>query len=61
MDGLLDEAVWKSVAWSEPFIDIEGSNKPAPRYATWMKMLWDDNYLYIAAYIEEPQLLATMD
>ena len=61
MDGLLDEAVWKSVAWSEPFIDIEGSNKPAPRYATWMKMLWDDNYLYIAAYIEEPHLWATMD
>ena len=61
IDGLLDEVEWKTAPWSEPFIDIEGSSKPTPRYATWMKMLWDTEYLYIAAHIEEPDLWATMD
>jgi len=52
---------WKNAPWSEAFLDIQGSNAPAPRYATWMKMLWDQKNLYIAAYIEEPDLWGTLD
>jgi len=59
MDGKLDESDWAAAAWSELFTDIEGSKRPAPLYDTKMKMLWDDQYLYIAVWMEEPHLWAT--
>lgn len=59
-DGLLNEPDWNKVAWSEYFVDIEGSLKPQPTYKTRMKMLWDDKYLYIAAELEEPHVWATL-
>jgi hypothetical protein len=60
IDGKLDDPAWAAAPWSEPFVDIEGDAKPKPRYRTRMKMLWDDQYLYIAAEIEEPHLWATL-
>jgi hypothetical protein len=60
IDGKLDDQAWQSAPWSEEFSDIEGSKKPKPRWRTRMKMLWDDNYLYIAAELEEPHLWATL-
>ena len=59
MDGRLDEADWLNVPWTEDFVDIEGDRMPAPLYRTRVKMLWDDDYLYIAAEMEEPHLWAT--
>ncbi len=58
VDGLLNETDWHNAAWSEYFVDIEGSLKPAPRYKTRMKMLWDDKFLYIAADLEDPHVWA---
>src|SRR5690606_20202991 len=58
IDGKLDEPAWQAVARSEPFIDIDGVQKP--RFATRMKMLWDDEYLYVGADLEEPGLWATL-
>ncbi len=60
IDGVLDDPQWSNAPWSEPFVDIEGTDRPLPRYATWMKMLWDDKNLYIAAYLEEPDLWGTI-
>ena len=34
--------------------------KPAPRFKTRAKMLWDDSYLYIGAELEEPHVWATL-
>ena len=59
MDGRLDEADWQNVPWTEDFVDIEGDRMPSPLYRTRVKMLWDDDYLYIAAEMEEPHLWAT--
>lgn len=56
IDGDVYDNVWKSVPWSDFFVDIEGSAKPAPYHHTRMKMLWDDDYLYIAAELEEPHI-----
>jgi len=42
-------------------VDIEDHNKPKPYYDTRMKMLWDDNYLYIAAELEDLHTWATLD
>ncbi len=59
-DGRLDEASWSNAPYSKPFIDIEGAHMPAPTYHTQVKMLWDNNYLYIAAVMEEPHVWASL-
>jgi hypothetical protein len=60
IDGRLDEPSWAEAEWTEVFGDIEGSAKPAPRLRTRAQMLWDDRYLYIGAYLEEPNVWATL-
>ena len=60
IDGKLDDAAWQKAAWTTDFVDIEGSVKPAPRFRTRVKMLWDDQYLYIAAELEEPNVTAKL-
>jgi hypothetical protein len=60
IDGKLDENAWLQAPWTEDFVDIEGSRKPAPRFRTRAKMLWDKQYLYIAAELEEPHVWATL-
>lgn len=61
IDGKLDDAAWRDAPWTSYFIDIEGTQKPRPRFKTRAKMTWDEQYLYIAAEMEEPQLWATYD
>jgi Carbohydrate family 9 binding domain-like len=58
VDGKLDEPAWRATAWSEPFIDIDGIRRPP--LATRVKMLWDDQFLYFGADLEEPHLWATL-
>src|SRR5512137_1551011 len=60
VDGRLDEATWADADWTEVFGDIEGPAKPTPRFRTRVQMLWDDAYLYIGAYLEEPHVWATL-
>jgi len=59
-DGKLDEPVWEKAPWTNYFRDIEGSKKPEPWYKTRAKLLWDDNNLYIGAYLEEPHVWAKL-
>ena len=60
IDGIIDEDDWNNAEWTEYFEDIEGDLKPAPTYKTHIKMLWDDEYLYFAAYLEEPHVWAKL-
>ena len=60
IDGKLDEPSWQRAAWTAAFVDIEGERKPLPRLQTRAKMLWDDEYLYLAADLEEPHVWATI-
>jgi hypothetical protein len=60
LDGKLDDDCWKAAPWSEEFGDIEGDRRPAPRFRTRAKMLWDDKCLYIGAELEEPHVWATL-
>jgi len=60
IDGNITDKEWSASPWSELFTDIEGDLRPAPLYDTRMKMLWDDNYLYIAAELTEPHIRATL-
>ena len=60
VDGKLDENDWNMAEWTEDFADIRGSSKILPRFSTKVKILWDQNYLYIAAKLEEPNIWATI-
>jgi hypothetical protein len=60
IDGKLDESAWKKAKWSDDFVDIEGDDKPKPRFRTRMKMLWDNTYLYVGAELEEPDIKAKL-
>jgi hypothetical protein len=59
LDGKGDDAAWASVPWTEPFVDIEGTDRPAPAHETRVKMCWDDRNLYVLAHMEEPHIWAT--
>ncbi len=60
VDGRLDEEDWQNAPWTEDFRDIEGDSRPIPRFRTRAKMLWDDEFFYVAAWLEEPHLFATL-
>ena len=60
IDGRLDKAAWQAAPWTEDFLDIEGDAKPRPRFRTRVKMLWDDQYFYVGAELDEPHVWATL-
>jgi hypothetical protein len=60
IDGRLDDPAWARAPWTDSFVDIRGAAAPRPRFATRAKMLWDDDFLYIAAELEEPNIWATL-
>lgn len=60
IDGDIDDAIWQQAKWTSDFVDIEGDLKAGPPLQTNVKMLWDDQYLYIAARINDPQVWATL-
>jgi Carbohydrate family 9 binding domain-like len=56
----LDDDAWKAAPWTDVFVDIQGEARPWPRFQTRAKMLWDDNYFYVAALLEEPHVWGTL-
>jgi hypothetical protein len=60
VNGDITKEVWASSPWTSDFVDIEGDLKPKPRFRTRVKMMWDDQYFYIAAEMEEPHIWATL-
>jgi hypothetical protein len=58
IDGKLDEAAWKAATWSPRFVDLI---KGTPTYLdTKAAVLWDEKYLYIGYWVEEPNVKATL-
>jgi hypothetical protein len=60
VDGRLNDAAWSFAPWTDAFVDIEGSTKPMPRFRTRAKMIWNDEYLMIAAEMEEPHVWGSL-
>lgn len=60
IDGHLDDAAWAKAAWTDAFVDILGADHTKPRFRTRVKMLWDDEFLYIGAELEEPDVWAAL-
>ena len=60
IDGNLDKSAWSQAEWTSNFVDIQDGSRPTPRFRTRAKLLWDDDFLYIAAELEEPHVWATL-
>lgn len=58
LDGDLSKPEWAAVPWTDDFVDI--STSTTPRLRTRAKMRWDDEFLYVGAELEDPQLWATL-
>lgn len=56
IDGIANEKSWSKVPFTSDFIDIEGEE--IPPFRTNVKMLWDEEYLYFYAEMEEPHVWA---
>ena len=60
IDGRLNEPSWQRAVATEPFVDIRGEEYPAPAKQTSARMLWDDDFLYIGAWLEEDDIIARL-
>lgn len=58
IDGKASEVSWENTPFSEDFIDIEG--EIVPKYRTNVKMVYDEDFLYFYAKMEEPHVWATL-
>ena len=58
VDGRLDEASWKDAVRSPRFEDLEEPGRPA-LFDTRTAVLWDDDYLYVGFWVEDPDVRAT--
>ena len=56
IDGRIDDKAWQSVPWSDNFVDIATAAKAPDNLFTRFKMLWNKQYLYIAACLGEPAI-----
>lgn len=54
IDGKAVETSWKNAKFTDKFIDIEGIK--TPKFDTKVKMLWDDEFLYVYAELNEPHV-----
>lgn len=60
VDGVIERPLWDQAPWTETFVDIRGEHfDPGPRHRTRASLLWDENFLYVAADLEEPDLWGT--
>ena len=58
IDGRLDDPVWQLAPRSDPFRDLIAGTTTI--HDTRAAVIWDDEYLYIAYWIEEPDVQATL-
>jgi len=56
IDGKADETDWGNTNFTDEFIDIEGVK--IPNQSTKVKMLWDSDYLYVYAKLNEKHIWA---
>ena len=60
VDGKLSDASWQNAPWTDPFVDIRGPDWPTPLFRTRARLLWDDEFLYVGALLEEPHVWGTL-
>lgn len=58
IDARADEPAWTEAEWASEFVDITGDPDLKPTLKTRVKLLWDDDYLYLYAELEETNVVA---
>jgi len=58
VDGALNESSWRSAPRSSRFVDLISGQPTA--HDTRAAVLWDDQHLYVAYWVEEPNVTATL-
>ena len=53
IDGDINEKAWQDAKWLDSFIDHQYPYAPLPWKTTRVKMIYDDNYVYVAAQLQE--------
>lgn len=61
LDGDLSKPFWQQGKWITDFHDIEGDSKPRPWKTTRVKVLWDDEALYVGAELTDDTIWATVE
>lgn len=59
INGKDEEKAWDKAAWTEVFSDIVSGNRLSSN-KTRCKMLWDDEFLYLYAQLEEQDIWASL-
>lgn len=58
IDGALDEPAWRRAPQTSRWVNPnDGAATPLE---SWAKLLWDDEYLYVGMYAEDPDIAAAM-
>ncbi|MFC1526090.1 SUMF1/EgtB/PvdO family nonheme iron enzyme [Candidatus Latescibacterota bacterium] len=60
IDGRLDEKAWRDAQWSQLFEDHQAPYAPPPWKTTRFKMLYDDEFLYFGAELQEENVWGTL-
>lgn len=60
LTGDLDKEFWQQGEWITEFHDIEGDSLPRPWKKTRVKVLWDDEALYVGAQLWDDTIWATV-
>jgi hypothetical protein len=58
LGGSIENMPWSSAPWSDPFMHVSGDGR-ASDTRTWVKLMWDEGFLYVAALVETPDVRAS--
>ena len=53
IDGDINEKAWQDADWLDRFIDHQAPYSPPPWKTTRIKIVYDDDYIYVAAQLQE--------
>ncbi|MEN8226815.1 MAG: SUMF1/EgtB/PvdO family nonheme iron enzyme [Bacteroidota bacterium] len=56
VDGKLNESSWKNAEWTDNHVHIVFEGYKNPNLNTRTKMVWDDEKIYFAGFLEEPNI-----
>jgi len=58
VDGKMDESSWENAEWTDNHVHIVFEGYKNPSLNTRTKMIWDDENIYFAGFLEEPNIYA---